>query len=94
MTLDAHLPLEGTVPPRCAPAFRLDDGLCRYAQVTRASFAALGQQILAARHPPDLIVIYGDHAPPFAAVQARQAFSQRLVPYIVLRRRPAGTSVN
>lgn len=87
MTLDAHLPLEDVTPLRCAAAFRLDDSLCRYAQVTRASFAALGRQVAAARHPPDLIVIYGDHAPPFAAIQARQAFSQREVPYIVLRRR-------
>lgn len=87
MTLDAHLPLEGSAPPRCPTAFAADEGLCRYAQVTRASFAALARQIAAARHPPDLIIIYGDHAPPFAMVRNRRAFNPHAVPYLTLRRR-------
>lgn len=94
MTLDAHLPLKGSAPPQCPTAFAMEEGLCRYAQVTRASFAALARQIAAARHPPDLIVIYGDHAPPFAAIQARHVFSQRAVPYLVLRRRAELTIVH
>jgi len=93
MTLDAHLPLPGTGQAHCAPAFQLDEGLCRYAQVTRSTFSSLAWEIQSARHRPDLIIIYGDHAPPFAATRAREQFSQSDVPYITLRRRPTGYGV-
>lgn len=86
LTLDAHLPLPGESGAKCLPGFQASAGLCRYGQVVRASLAALGRAIDAARSPPDLIVIYGDHAPPFGLKEARKSFLGEHVPYIVLKR--------
>lgn len=86
LTLDAHLPIPAAGTSDCQPAFAGDAGLCRYAAATEASLDALARAVLAARNPPELIVLYGDHAPPFAGVQARAEFATHQVPYVVLTR--------
>lgn len=90
LTLDAHLPLSGKRKPDCPLAFQSDRGLCRYAQVTIASLRSLSRRLLAVSHRPDLIVVYGDHAPPFASESARNRFAPHEVPYLVLRRKLPG----
>jgi len=88
LTLDTHLPLPTSGAPACDSAFAGNPGLCRYAQTTEASMRSLGQAVLGATHPPELIVVYGDHAPPFAATIARAQFAPHQVPYAVLTRMP------
>jgi phosphoglycerol transferase MdoB-like AlkP superfamily enzyme len=87
LTLDAHLPLPEEGSPICEPSFAGNAGLCRYAQVTQASLGALGRAVMVAHQQPDLIIIYGDHAPPFAATAAREQFAPHRVPYIVFVKR-------
>lgn len=89
MTLDAHLPYsaENGALDQCLSAFRHAAGLCRYSALTRNSLGALASAVRSAPHPPDMIVVYGDHAPPFGAAALREAFRPGVVPYVVLTRR-------
>ena len=52
--------------------------------------ATLGDALVAAKVKPDIVYIYGDHAPPYAIASDRSFFDRTSVPFIVLRRRAAG----
>lgn len=88
MTLDAHLPMRrDAARGGCPPVFADTPALCTYAAVTRSTFAALARALVASQHRPDLVVIYGDHMPPFASA-VRNRFNDHLVPVVVLHRLP------
>lgn len=74
MTLDTHLPVARSDGERCLPTFRSDVTLCAYSSTMRASLKALGSAIVSAAHHPDLIILYGDHAPPFSSTSDRAHF--------------------
>lgn len=90
MTLNTHLPLAPTSlgDARCGAVPRLIDGdLCLYVNQMRATLAIIGREVLAAPVPPDLIVLFGDHPPPFIDAIDRAAFVPARVPYITIERR-------
>ncbi|WP_417230639.1 sulfatase-like hydrolase/transferase [Brevundimonas sp.] len=85
MTLDNHFPL-----PRkdvdCTPGHtRQEISVCVYSAHARRLMGALADEIRASSTKPDLIVVYGDHMPPFNE-PVRSRFEPAQVPYIELRR--------
>lgn len=89
VTLDGHLPYSESTPQRCPARAAPDPNLCRYISVARATFESLAHSVAAARNPPDVVAIYGDHAPPFVTQATRAAFLPGRVPFLLLVRRPA-----
>jgi len=87
MTLDSHLPVPFTVPSNCPSQFISTAPLCSYAVLIRRSLAQLGSALSHAKVKPDLVFVYGDHAPPFNSAEARNAFAEDAVPFLVLQRR-------
>ncbi|WP_082443179.1 sulfatase-like hydrolase/transferase [Sphingomonas sp. Leaf32] len=85
MTLDSHLPINDSVTTGCPPGFEKNPQLCSYAYLIRRSLNELSNNVITAKYRPNLIIIFGDHAPPFMSNSARRAFSKDKVPYIVLR---------
>ena len=85
MTLDTHLPL----PPATAGC-RVDPepDLCAYRHAIARSLGVIAVAVRSGRVLPDLIVVYGDHAPPFIDARLRARFVDGEVPFLVLRRRP------
>lgn len=86
MTLDTHFPL-----PAASEACRRsrDSELCTYLHEMSRSLGGISQAIETARYPPDMIVLYGDHGPPFTRGQERDQFESGRVPYMVLKRKVA-----
>lgn len=82
MSLDTHLPVIGDVP---GCGFGAD--LCRHAVRMRQSLATMAAAVAAADAAPDLIVLWGDHPPPFLNGDSRAAFDPALVPVAIYRRR-------
>jgi hypothetical protein len=87
MTLDSHLPVPDADGLTCPQAFSDDRPLCAYANLISRSLDELGSAITAAPHKPDLIFIYGDHAPPFSKSTTRARFADDEVPFFVLKRK-------
>ncbi|MDB5459875.1 MAG: mdoB [Caulobacteraceae bacterium] len=87
MTLDTHFPQAGDPAAGCGQARREARELCLYDWYFGRAGADLAAAIEAAPTKPDLIVLYGDHAPPFAD-RNRDVFSSDSVPYYELRRIP------
>lgn len=88
LTLDSHLPLNDQ--PRPARLSKL----CKKRQVAEGSCALLADHIrllsiiaqgLAARQGQPMVVIAGDHSPPFNSTRERSAFSSHMVPVYILR---------
>ena len=90
MTLQGHYPLApsdlGSADCRPYPGLR-DAELCLYANQQAEILRRIGEQLSTAETRPDVVYIYGDHAPPFATRVLRGAFMTGRVPYIVLRLR-------
>ncbi len=86
MTLDTHLPVPDRGDRSCDRATIGDAALCRYTGLIQKSLSELGSTIAASRFKPDVIFLYGDHAPPFSDASAREQFSAQSVPFIILRR--------
>ncbi len=84
MTLDTHLPLPAPAGTCRAAA---EPTLCTYSHGISSSLGAIAAAVVAAHSPPDLIVLYGDHAPPFVERRLRAQFIEGKVPFLVLRRR-------
>jgi hypothetical protein len=89
MSLDTHFPLGptplgnedcGTGPLTGQPS------LCLYANQMRNLLGQIGEELVAARQPPDLVYLFGDHAPPYAVAKERMFFDRDRVPVIKLRR--------
>ncbi len=89
MTVDTHLPIPDSVEPACPAGISGTPTICRYAAKMRGSLAELGAAIRRAPVPPDRVVLYGDHAPPFFGDVERDRFVPGVVPYLVLERVPA-----
>lgn len=87
MSLDSHfpLPVKGTRCP--AGKSRGDRSLCVYRWHIRRLMGDLATAVTDARTPPDLIVVYGDHMPPFNE-PSRGKFRAGVTPYIELERVP------
>lgn len=87
MTLDSHfpLPVQGT---RCVHgSTRGDRSLCVYRWHIRRVMEDLAAAVNDAKTSPDLIVVYGDHMPPFNE-PSRGKFRAGVIPYIELERVP------
>ena len=100
VTLSSHLP----VPPvtsageqqRCATdGVAGEEGLCSWFNLILHAHQSVAQLALDAKRPT-LLVVVGDHAPPFLEARTRGRFSQTRVPYVILMPRslgPAGATV-
>lgn len=90
MTLDTHFPLGETAlgDADCGLVPGLDDAdLCLYANQMSNLLAQIGEEIRSSPTPPDVIYIFGDHAPPFAVATERFSFDREHVPYVTITRR-------
>lgn len=87
MTLDTHLPIPRGVGENCSASFRDDPLLCRYDVRMSQTLRELVAAVSSARFPPDLIVVYGDHPPPFRSSVTRARFRSDQVPFLVFRKR-------
>lgn len=87
LTLNTHLPIEplaqGTpIPPTCeSPGSNIE--VCNHVSATTAVLRHLRQTLETISAAP-LVVVVGDHAPPFRNKLSRQAFLQDKVPAAVL----------
>lgn len=83
MSLDTHLPLpvNGT---KCR-SVRRERELCIYKVRMGNTLGALALAVRQSSTPPDLIIVYGDHTPPFNE-QERTHFRRGVVPYLRLER--------
>lgn len=85
MTLDNHFPLPVT-GTRCPNGkVRGERSLCVYRWHIRRLMGELATAVTDAGTPPDLIVVYGDHMPPFNE-PSRSEFSEGVIPYMELER--------
>lgn len=90
MTLDTHLPVYPTTPSECTRSFGDNESLCGYSKAIMRSLHDLSNVILRSKEKPDLIFIYGDHAPPFFSASTRQFFDGKRVPFVMLNRKDEG----
>jgi hypothetical protein len=90
LTLNAHLPIgEVPVPPdlrSLCGQIAVDDVVCRLTALHGEFFRELRAQLLELRFNP-LVVVVGDHAPPFWRSQDRFQYSDVSVPLVLLRPR-------
>jgi hypothetical protein len=90
MTLQTHLPMAasdlGSSDCSRFPHLEQSD-LCLYANQQAETLRRIGVLLMASPTPPDVVYLYGDHAPPFALRSLREKFVRGQVPYIVLTRR-------
>ncbi|MBX3483726.1 sulfatase-like hydrolase/transferase [Phenylobacterium sp.] len=90
MTLDTHFPLGSrTAGDRnCKPGVTVPSPeLCLYQNQITAVMGEIGEVIAKAPVKPDLIFIYGDHAPPYAVASERKYFDRENIPVLILKRR-------
>jgi hypothetical protein len=87
MTLDTHLPIDVSPEQRCKASPPTDSALCGYYALLAESLADLGHLLALARIKPDVVYVYGDHAPPFSKIAERQHFAASEVPFWTLRLR-------
>ncbi|WP_332765892.1 sulfatase-like hydrolase/transferase [Phenylobacterium sp.] len=92
MTLQTHFPLAAmrAEDHDCSKIGQVQDpNLCIYANQFADVMDELAGSILAAKTKPDVIYIYGDHAPPYVVASDRMFFNRESVPFITLTRRAA-----
>jgi hypothetical protein len=86
LTLNTHLPI--TLPQPAAPV-----AMCRQREIPDRACALLGMhagflgrvgELARSQAPAPLIVVVGDHAPPFVEASSRQAFAADKVPYWII----------
>ena len=87
MTLDTHFPQPQDQAAGCRQIEAKARELCFYNWNFDRAGAQLAAAINGSKIKPDLIVVYGDHAPPFND-RNRDLFSHDQVPYFELRRLP------
>lgn len=93
MTLDTHFPLGTTAlgDSRCASDATVTDGdLCLYQNQMANLLAMMAREIRSATRPPDVVYLFGDHAPPYVVAKERNFFDRKQVPFITLRRLDSG----
>ena len=88
LTLNTHLPLEhkpitAEIHSMCESA-RLSDDVCQWVSQTGKVLSRISAEAAVSANPP-LIVVVGDHSPPFINATSRGQFNQNHVPAFVLR---------
>lgn len=89
MTLDTHFPLGPNFlgDARCGRVEGLTNSdLCLYVNQMANLLAMFARDIRDAETPPDLVFLFGDHAPPYVTATERGFFDRERVPFITLRR--------
>ncbi len=90
MTLGSHLPVpnppqvNNPAPCSVSPLLAQDVALCAYYQLVFNVHRSVFDMATAALARPTIFVVVGDHAPPFAEAERRNAFSNAVVPYVLL----------
>ncbi|MCC9624260.1 sulfatase-like hydrolase/transferase [Thalassospira sp. MA62] len=86
LTLNTHLPNDKQMvkesPIACDDISMTE--VCTLVQLHYAFFSKLGQTLADPDLPPMHILLVGDHAPPFAALESREQFSKHQVPFLEL----------
>lgn len=96
LTLNTHLPLEpkpitAEIRLLCESA-SLGDEVCQWVSQTGKVLSSIAAEAAASANPP-LIVIVGDHSPPFVRASSRGQFSPNRVPAFILRPSDDGHSM-
>jgi len=95
LTLNTHLPLEpkpiAAETRRLCESASLGDDVCQWVSQTGKVLSSISAEAAASANPP-LIVVVGDHSPPFAQASSRGQFNPDHVPAFVLRPRDDGDS--
>lgn len=88
LTLNTHLPLApvsiSDSERQLCSAEQLDEDVCQMVAQTGRVLSAIGREAAAVAQAP-LIVVIGDHAPPFVRAVSRAQFDPKYVPAYVLR---------
>ena len=90
VTLGSHLPVPNPPPVKepapcnAAPVLEQDIALCAWYQLVFDVHRTVSGLATARVAHPTIFVVVGDHAPPFADPRRRDAFSNSVVPYVVL----------
>lgn len=91
MTLRTHFPMApsdlGDGDCRRWPELKGESSLCLYANQQAENLRRVGQIITEAEVKPDVLYIYGDHAPPYALGALRGFFVAGKVPVLILHRK-------
>jgi phosphoglycerol transferase MdoB-like AlkP superfamily enzyme len=90
MSLDTHLPLPPT-KGSCPSGRR---AYCDYLDGVRNSLQATADALATAPQGPDILFVYGDHAPPFLDADERGLFRPGVVPFVQLERIDAQPAMN
>ena len=93
MTLDTHFPL-GTRKPNddVCTAGKYSKDLCLYQNQVAMVLGEIAEAVARSPAKPDLIYIFGDHAPPYVMAAERAFFDRRHVPLLTLHRRTTAPS--
>ncbi len=90
LTINTHLPLPPqVVEPELSglcQAHDVPDAACELLQAQGKLLAGLAKQLAAAPDLLRLVVVVGDHSPPFSDFRARRVFKSNYVPSLILRR--------
>jgi phosphoglycerol transferase MdoB-like AlkP superfamily enzyme len=88
LTLDSHLPLNDQQVPRHLSQLckkrRVADGSCALLAAHIQLLSVIAQGLVARQGQP-MVVVAGDHSPPFNSTRERSAFSANTVPVYILR---------
>jgi hypothetical protein len=87
LTLNTHIPIDAQPIPddlrQACKAAQATQGTCEYVAALGGVLSSISERVVASNRN-DLIVILGDHAPPFAQRDSRVAFRPSVVPAYVL----------
>ena len=90
LTLNSHLPVEAAIAAGsrfdCAGTETLKGGgePCNLARIHYQLYERIARIALDPRIPPTRFIIVGDHSPPFPALEDRNLYDQKEVPYVEL----------
>lgn len=87
ITLDTHFPVGSrkTGDDVCGPGSAVkDSGLCLYRNLMHDAIGHIATSVCDAKTRPDVIYVFGDHAPPFAEGSKRNFFDRGHIPFITL----------
>ncbi len=88
LTLSSHLPLGSGTPPAPLEAIcrqaQAGDGPCELDATIGVALGAIGRDLAAVQGKAPLVLVVGDHAPPFSILAWRNEFDQRVVPGFAL----------
>ena len=85
MTLETHLPLKSVSEKisKCSEE-NMPYDICFYIETFGSVLNSIGNVIVEGQAYPDLIYIYGDHAPPYVKESIRSMFNQKKIPFLRL----------